>query len=184
MSSSNLRYPSQIPSMGILTVSFSWKVHALLSAIMTTPLPRGRPNATRNQAFPENFAFSVSHTTRKPREGFRLSFPRPSLTSKTPHVKPCPLQLEGEQNGVHYNFTHVPDMEKDIADGIQNIAMVSRCVNCTDRNYSNTSLIKAYLLNMPVCTVTTTARVSRQWKKLRRTAKYASSISTCRGPSW
>ena len=39
----------------------------------------------------DQFGFSVSHATRNPREG--------------------------EQNGVHYNFTNVENMEKDIADG-------------------------------------------------------------------
>jgi guanylate kinase len=39
----------------------------------------------------DQFGFSVSHTTRKPREG--------------------------EVNGVHYHFTTVEAMKKDIADG-------------------------------------------------------------------
>ena len=39
----------------------------------------------------EQFGFSVSHTTRKPREG--------------------------EENGVHYNFTTVEDIKKEIDDG-------------------------------------------------------------------
>lgn len=39
----------------------------------------------------EQFGFSVSHTTRKPREG--------------------------EQNGVHYNFTTVEDIKKEIDEG-------------------------------------------------------------------
>lgn len=43
------------------------------------------------ERFPDQFGFSVSHTTRKPREG--------------------------EQNGVHYNFTTVPQMKKDIEEG-------------------------------------------------------------------
>ena len=42
--------------------------------------------------FPNNqFGFSVSHTTRKPREG--------------------------EENGVHYNFTTVEEIKKEIDDG-------------------------------------------------------------------
>lgn len=42
--------------------------------------------------FPNNqFGFSVSHTTRKPREG--------------------------EENGKHYHFTTVDDIKKEIADG-------------------------------------------------------------------
>ena len=41
--------------------------------------------------YPTQFGFSVSHTTRKPREG--------------------------EQDGVHYNFTTVESIEKEIADG-------------------------------------------------------------------
>ena len=39
----------------------------------------------------DQFGFSVSHTTRKPREG--------------------------EQDGVHYNFTTVEDIKKEIDDG-------------------------------------------------------------------
>mmetsp|Transcript_24041 Transcript_24041/g.51903 ORF Transcript_24041/g.51903 Transcript_24041/m.51903 type:complete len:238 (-) Transcript_24041:2242-2955(-) len=41
--------------------------------------------------YPTTFGFSVSHTTRKPREG--------------------------EQDGVHYNFTNVDTIEKEIDDG-------------------------------------------------------------------
>lgn len=41
--------------------------------------------------FPTHFGFSVSHTTRNPREG--------------------------EMNGVHYNFTTVDKMKKEIDDG-------------------------------------------------------------------
>ena len=41
--------------------------------------------------YPTHFGFSVSHTTRNPREG--------------------------EMNGVHYNFTTVEDMEKEIKEG-------------------------------------------------------------------
>lgn len=41
--------------------------------------------------YPKDFQFSVSHTTRPPRQG--------------------------EQNGVHYNFTTVEDMKKDIDNG-------------------------------------------------------------------
>ena len=43
------------------------------------------------QKFPDQFGFSVSHTTRPPRPG--------------------------EENGVHYHFTTVPAMQQDIADG-------------------------------------------------------------------
>jgi guanylate kinase len=44
------------------------------------------------QKFPNNhFGFSVSHTTRGPRPG--------------------------EEDGVHYNFTTVEQIQKDIADG-------------------------------------------------------------------
>lgn len=41
--------------------------------------------------FPETFGFSVSHTTRKPRPG--------------------------EQNGVHYHFVSVEEMQKAIENG-------------------------------------------------------------------
>ena len=40
---------------------------------------------------PNKFGFSVSHTTRQPREG--------------------------EENGIHYNFTTVDDIKKEIDDG-------------------------------------------------------------------
>jgi len=43
------------------------------------------------KAFPDDFAFSVSHTTRGPREG--------------------------EEDGIHYHFTDAETIQKDIADG-------------------------------------------------------------------
>jgi guanylate kinase len=74
------------------------------------------------KAYPDSFAFSVSHTTREPREGIpSTSWFLHALLSAKEMIDPPHLhsfsQLEGEIDGVHYHFVGLDKMKEDIANG-------------------------------------------------------------------